>query len=125
MSQVTPRSERVAIIGAGPAGLGCADILARNGVKAVVFDKYPQIGGLLTYGIPAFKLDKSVMATRRSVMEGMGIEFRLGVTVGQDIPFAELLANFDAVFLGMGTYNAMQRACPVKRPKGLFRPCPT
>ncbi|MBO2621301.1 FAD-dependent oxidoreductase [Shewanella algae] len=124
MSQVTPRSERVAIIGAGPAGLGCADILARNGVKAVVFDKYPQIGGLLTYGIPAFKLDKSVMATRRSVMEGMGIEFRLGVTVGQDIPFAELLANFNAVFLGMGTYNAMQAGLPGEEAEGVIQALP-
>ncbi|WP_335924799.1 FAD-dependent oxidoreductase [Shewanella indica] len=124
MSQVTPRSERVAIIGAGPAGLGCADILARNGVKAVVFDKYPQIGGLLTYGIPAFKLDKSVMATRRSVMEGMGIEFRLGVTVGQDIPFAELLTNFDAVFLGMGTYNAMQAGLPGEEAEGVIQALP-
>ncbi|PBQ29382.1 FAD-dependent oxidoreductase [Shewanella algae] len=124
MSQVTPRSERVAIIGAGPAGLGCADILARNGVKAVVFDKYPQIGGLLTYGIPAFKLDKSVMATRRSVMEDMGIEFRLGVTVGQDIPFAELLANFDAVFLGMGTYNAMQAGLPGEEAEGVIQALP-
>ncbi|BCV46080.1 FAD-dependent oxidoreductase [Shewanella algae] len=124
ISQVTPRSERVAIIGAGPAGLGCADILARNGVKAVVFDKYPQIGGLLTYGIPAFKLDKSVMATRRSVMEGMGIEFRLGVTVGQDIPFAELLANFDAVFLGMGTYNAMQAGLPGEEAEGVIQALP-
>ncbi|MBO2693102.1 FAD-dependent oxidoreductase [Shewanella algae] len=124
MSQVTPRSERVAVIGAGPAGLGCADILARNGVKAVVFDKYPQIGGLLTYGIPAFKLDKSVMATRRSVMEGMGIEFRLGVTVGQDIPFAELLADFDAVFLGMGTYNAMQAGLPGEEAEGVIQALP-
>ncbi|MEL4415516.1 FAD-dependent oxidoreductase [Shewanella algae] len=124
MSQVTPRSERVAIIGAGPAGLGCADILARNGVKAVVFDKYPQIGGLLTYGIPAFKLDKSVMATRRSVMEDMGIEFRLGVTVGQDIPFAELLADFDAVFLGMGTYNAMQAGLPGEEAEGVIQALP-
>ncbi|MBO2587669.1 MULTISPECIES: FAD-dependent oxidoreductase [Shewanella] len=124
MSQVTPRSERVAIIGAGPAGLGCADILARNGVKAVVFDKYPQIGGLLTYGIPAFKLDKSVMATRRSVMEGMGIEFHLGVTVGQDIPFAELLADFDAVFLGMGTYNAMQAGLPGEEAEGVIQALP-
>ena len=87
---MTPRKERVAIIGAGPAGLGCADILARNGVQAVVFDKYPQIGGLLTYGIPSFKLDKDVMATRRSVLEGMGIQFKMGVTVGKDISFQSL-----------------------------------
>ncbi|QQX81435.1 FAD-dependent oxidoreductase [Shewanella sp. KX20019] len=108
MSKVTPRKERVAIIGAGPAGLGCADILARNGVQAVVYDKNVQIGGLLTYGIPSFKLDKEVMQVRRNVLEGMGIEFKLGVTVGKDIDFKELIENYDAVFLGMGTYTAMK-----------------
>jgi NADPH-dependent glutamate synthase beta subunit-like oxidoreductase len=54
--------KRIAIIGAGPAGLACADVLARNGVSATVFDRHPEIGGLLTFGIPAFKLDKSLLA---------------------------------------------------------------
>lgn len=124
MSKVTPRPERVAIVGAGPAGLGCADILARNGVKAVVFDKYPQIGGLLTYGIPSFKLDKAVMATRRSVLEGMGIEFKLGVTVGKDIPFAKLLEEYDAVFLGMGTYTAMKAGLAGEEAQGVYQALP-
>lgn len=124
MSKVTPRKEKVAIVGAGPAGLGCADILARNGVKAVVFDKYPQIGGLLTYGIPSFKLDKSVMATRRSVLEGMGIEFKLGVTVGKDIPFATLLEEYDAVFLGMGTYTAMKAGLAGEEAQGVYQALP-
>jgi len=61
MSGVEPTGKRVAIIGAGPAGLGCADILARNGVQPVVFDRYPEIGGLLTFGIPEFKLEKGVV----------------------------------------------------------------
>lgn len=124
MSKVTPRKERVAIVGAGPAGLGCADILARNGIKAVVFDKYPQIGGLLTYGIPSFKLDKSVMQTRRTVLEGMGIEFRLGVTVGKDIAFADLLKDYDAVFLGMGTYSAMKAGLPGEDADGVLQALP-
>ena len=59
MSKVVPTGKRVAIVGAGPAGLGCADVLARNGVTPVVFDKYPEIGGLLTYGIPPFKLERT------------------------------------------------------------------
>ena len=67
----------MAIIGAGPAGLGCADILVRNGVQPVVFDRYPEIGGLLTFGIPQFKLEKQVMQRRREVFEEMGVEFRL------------------------------------------------
>lgn len=124
MSKVTARPERVAIIGAGPAGLGCADILARNGVQAVVYDKNPQIGGLLTYGIPSFKLDKSVMATRRSVLEGMGIEFKLGITVGEDISFDSLLEQYDAVFLGMGTYTAMQAGLENEDAKGVYQALP-
>ncbi|QYK00671.1 FAD-dependent oxidoreductase [Shewanella psychrotolerans] len=124
MSKVTARSERVAIIGAGPAGLGCADILARNGVQAVVYDKNPQIGGLLTYGIPSFKLDKSVMATRRSVLEGMGIEFKLGVTVGEDVSFDSLLNEYDAIFLGMGTYTAMKAGLENEDAKGVYQALP-
>ena len=124
MSQVTPRSERVAIVGAGPAGLGCADILARNGIKAVVYDKYPEIGGLLTYGIPSFKLDKSVMATRRTVLEGMGIEFKLGVTVGKDIDFSTLTHEYDAVFLGMGTYTAMKANLDGEDAEGVIQALP-
>ncbi|HET8729726.1 MAG TPA: FAD-dependent oxidoreductase, partial [Moraxellaceae bacterium] len=112
MSQVKWTSKRVAIIGAGPAGLGCADVLVRNGVKPVVFDKYPEIGGLLTFGIPEFKMEKSVMSRRREIFEGMGIEFRLNTEVGKDISFEQILSEFDAVFLGMGTYTYMQGGFP-------------
>jgi glutamate synthase (NADPH/NADH) small chain len=112
MSRVKDTGKRVAVIGAGPAGLGCADVLARNGVKAVVFDRHPEIGGLLTFGIPEFKLEKTVVKRRREVMEGMGIEFRLGVEVGRDIAFEALLNEYDAVFLGMGTYNYMKGGFP-------------
>ncbi|MEW6766304.1 MAG: FAD-dependent oxidoreductase [Pseudomonadota bacterium] len=112
MSGVTLTGKRVAIIGAGPAGLGCADILARNGVQAVVFDRHPQIGGLLTFGIPPFKLEKEVMQIRREIMEGMGIEFRLNTEIGRDTPFETLLEEYDAVFLGMGTYTYMKGGFP-------------
>lgn len=112
MSKVVATGKRVAVIGAGPAGLGCADILARNGVKAVVFDKHPEIGGLLTFGIPEFKMEKTVMTRRREIFEGMGIEFRLNTEVGRDVQMADLLNEFDAVFLGMGTYTYMQAGIP-------------
>lgn len=108
ISHVKPTGRRVAIIGAGPAGLGCADILARNGVKPVVFDRYPEIGGLLTFGIPQFKLEKQVMALRRKIFESMGIEFRLNIDVGKHVTIDELLNEYDAVFMGMGAYTAMR-----------------
>ena len=80
-------------------------MLVRNGVTPVVFDRYSKIGGLLTFGIPPFKLEKEVVEKRREIMEGMGVEFRLNVEVGRDIEIEELTRDFDAVFLGMGTYQ--------------------
>jgi glutamate synthase (NADPH/NADH) small chain len=105
MSNVVRTLKRVAVVGAGPAGLACADILVRNGVTPVVFDRYAKIGGLLTFGIPPFKLEKDVVEKRREIMETMGVEFRLNVDVGRDIGFEQLVDEFDAVFLGMGTYT--------------------
>lgn len=112
MSKVVWTDKKVAIIGAGPAGLGCADILVRNGVKAVVFDRYPEIGGLLTFGIPEFKLEKSVMRRRREVFQEMGVEFHLNTEIGKDISMDELLRDYDAVFMGMGTYTYMKGGFP-------------
>ncbi|WP_372761629.1 FAD-dependent oxidoreductase [Pseudoalteromonas sp.] len=108
MSYVTWTDKKVAIIGAGPAGLGCADILVRNGVKPVVFDRHPEIGGLLTFGIPSFKLEKAVMQKRREIFTEMGVEFQLNVEVGVDITLEQILADYDAVFLGVGTYQSMR-----------------
>ena len=87
-------------------------VLVRNGVKPVVFDRYPEIGGLLTFGIPEFKLEKRVMVKRREIFTGMGIEFRLNTEVGKDITMAQLLDEYDAVFMGMGTYNYMKGGFP-------------
>jgi glutamate synthase (NADPH/NADH) small chain len=105
MSNVSDTGKRVGIVGAGPAGLAAADVLARNGIRSVVFDAYPEIGGLLTYGIPPFKLEKHVVQTRREILEGMGVQFVLDTRIGEDKPFQALLDEFDAVFLGMGTYE--------------------
>ena len=124
LSKVVATGKRVAIVGAGPAGLGCADILVRNGVAPVVFDRYPQIGGLLTFGIPPFKLEKSVIETRRHLMEGMGVKFVLNTEVGRDIPFAQLLDEYDAVFLGMGTYTAMRGGFPGEELDGVHEALP-
>ena len=112
MSNVVRTDKRVAIIGAGPAGLGCADILVRNGVTPVVFDRYPEIGGLLTFGIPEFKLEKSVMVRRRETLTEMGVEFRLNTEIGKDVSMSDLLEEYDAVFMGMGTYTYMKGGFP-------------
>jgi len=124
MSGVVVNGKRVAVIGAGPAGLGCADVLTRNGVKAVVYDRYPEIGGLLTFGIPEFKLEKHVVKTRRMLMEGMGIEFRLNTEIGKDIAFDKLLDEYDAVFLGMGTYKYMKGEFPGETLPGVYEALP-
>ena len=108
MSYRTWTDKKVAIIGAGPAGIACADVLTRSGVKSHVYDKYQEIGGLLTFGIPEFKLEKKVVKKRRSILEGMGVEFFLGKEIGKDIQFKELYENYDAVFLGMGTYTSLE-----------------
>jgi glutamate synthase (NADPH/NADH) small chain len=100
--------KKVAIVGAGPAGIGCADILIRAGIKCDVYDKQSEIGGLLTFGIPEFKLEKSVVRRRRKILEEMGIKFHLNKEVGKDISFKKLHEEYDAVFLGMGTYTSLE-----------------
>ncbi|WP_455385136.1 FAD-dependent oxidoreductase [Acidihalobacter prosperus] len=124
LSHVVDTGKRVAVIGAGPAGLGCADILARNGVKAVVYDRYAEIGGLLTFGIPPFKLEKEIVRTRRELLEGMGVEFVLNTEIGSDIPFQQLLEEYDAVFLGMGTYTYMKGGFPGEELPGVHEALP-
>jgi len=124
MSNVIWTDKKVAVIGAGPAGLGCADILIRNGVKPVVYDKYPEIGGLLTFGIPPFKLEKEVVQRRRAIMEEMGVEFVLNTDIGKDIEFQTLLDDYDAVFLGMGTYTYMKGGFPGEELDGVHEALP-
>jgi len=121
LSGVIATGHRVAIIGAGPAGLACADVLARNGVKAVVYDSHPEIGGLLSFGIPEFKLEHKVIKTRRRILEGMGIEFVLNTHIGRDIPFDDILQEHDCVFLGLGTYTPMKGGMPGEDARGVYR----
>ncbi|KFN44229.1 FAD-dependent oxidoreductase [Arenimonas oryziterrae] len=124
LSNVRATGKRVAIIGAGPAGLACADRLARAGIAAHVFDRYEEIGGLLTFGIPPFKLEKEVIATRRQVLEAMGVVFHLRTEVGGDIAFADLLRDYDAVFVGTGAYTAVDGKLPGQDRAGVIAALP-
>ncbi|MBK7043575.1 MAG: FAD-dependent oxidoreductase [Rhodanobacteraceae bacterium] len=124
LSRVVATGKRVAIIGAGPAGLSCADRLARLGIEAHVFDRYEEIGGLLTFGIPPFKLEKQVIATRRAVLEAMGVQFHLGVEIGRERTLDHLLADFDAVFAGTGAYRYVDAALPGQHLDGVLPALP-
>ena len=97
----------VSIIGAGPAGLACAENLIRRGIKCTVYDRYSQIGGLLTYGIPEFKLEKSIVIKRREILEELGVKFVLNCEVDEK-KMSEINNNSDAIFLGLGTYESIK-----------------
>lgn len=115
---------KVGIIGSGPAGLACADRLTRVGIEAIVYDKYPEIGGLLTYGIPAFKLEKTIIKRRRSLLEEMGVSFKLNCHVGKDVSFESLMNQYDALFLGMGTYKSVDGGFDGENLQGVFQALP-
>lgn len=124
MSNVSPVGKRVAVIGAGPAGLACADVLVRSGVSVTVYDRHPEIGGLLTFGIPAFKLDKSLLARRREIFTAMGIHFELNCEVGQDVSMSQLRSDYDALFIGVGTYRSMKAGIPHEDAPGVYDALP-
>lgn len=77
-----------------------------------MFDRHEQIGGLLTFGIPTFKLEKQVIETRRGVLEAMGVRFHLGTDIGRDLSFADLVRDYDAVFVGTGAYTPLDGRLP-------------
>ena len=108
---IAPRTERlesVGVIGAGPGGLAAADALRRAGVQVTVYDRYDRAGGLMSYGIPGFKLEKHVVERRNRQLEEGGVAFRLGCEVGRDITFREIRAAHDAVVVATGVYKSRE-----------------
>lgn len=106
------RAETVGIIGAGPAGLAAAERLRRAGIQVAVYDRYDRAGGLLTYGIPGFKLEKDVVMRRIAQLEEAGVVFRLNCTIGEDLSFEELRSSHDAVLIATGVYKSRALSLP-------------
>ncbi|MGN0834079.1 MAG: glutamate synthase subunit beta [Kiritimatiellia bacterium] len=110
---------RVAVIGAGPAGLSAAVTLRRRGYAVTVYEQNAKIGGLLRYGIPAFKLDKAIIDRRQQILEAEGIRFVVNTTVGVDVSAAYLAKTHDAVVVAIGTPAARDLKIPGRELKGI------
>ncbi len=104
--------QRVAIIGAGPAGLSAAHDLALLGCKPVVFEREPVAAGMLAVGVPAYRLPRELIAQEIAVIEALGVEIRCGVTIGQDVTFAELRRDFEAVLIAVGAKSSRGLGLP-------------
>jgi len=115
------RSESVGIIGAGPGGLAAADMLRRAGVKVTIYDRYDRAGGLLTYGIPGFKLEKDVVMRRNQLLADGGVEFVMNCNVGQDISFDDIRAKHDAVIIATGVYKSRDLEMPGSGATGIVK----
>ncbi len=113
------RPESVGIIGAGPGGLAAADVLRRAGVQVTVYDRYDRAGGLMTYGIPGFKLEKPVVMQRVDQLEDGGVQFVQNCTVGEDLSFDAIRGKHDAVVIATGVYKARDLAAPGRGARGI------
>ncbi|HWA41827.1 MAG TPA: NAD(P)-dependent oxidoreductase [Hypericibacter adhaerens] len=112
---VRPRRERrqsIGIVGAGPAGLAAAEELRRQGYQVTVYDRYDRAGGLLIYGIPAFKLEKEVVQRRAALLVEAGVTFTLNFEVGRDASLEELRRRHDAILIACGVYKARDIQAP-------------
>ncbi len=121
---ITPhaeRSESVGIIGAGPAGLAAAERLRRAGVQVTIYDRYDRAGGLMTYGIPGFKLEKDVVMRRIKQLEDAGVEFVTNCNVGEDISFDAIRGKHEAVLIATGVYKSRELPAPGSGADGIVR----
>ena len=117
----TERVETVGIIGAGPGGLAAADRLRRAGIQVTVYDRYDRAGGLLTYGIPSFKLEKPVVMQRIEQLEQAGVQFVLNCNVGDDLSFQAITGQHDAVLIATGVYKSRDLQAPGVGAAGVVR----
>ncbi|WP_045388041.1 NAD(P)-dependent oxidoreductase [Falsirhodobacter sp. alg1] len=116
---ISERAESVGIIGGGPGGLAAADVLRRQGIQVTVYDRHDRAGGLLTYGIPGFKLEKHIVMRRVKQLEEAGVQFVLNCNVGTDISFDAIRGQHDAVLIATGVYKARELTGPGAGTPGL------
>ncbi|MGH1354148.1 MAG: NAD(P)-dependent oxidoreductase [Thalassovita sp.] len=115
------RDQSVGIIGAGPGGLAAADMLRRAGVQVTVYDRYDRAGGLLTYGIPGFKLEKDVVMRRIDQLEQSGVEFVMNCNVGEDLTFDAIRGKHDSIIIATGVYKTRDLTGPGSSADGIVR----
>ncbi len=115
------RAESVGIIGAGPGGLAAAEALRRAGVQVTVYDRHDRAGGLMTYGIPGFKLEKDVVMSRVAQLEQGGVQFVLNCNVGEDLSFDAIRGQHDAVLIATGVYKSRDIGGPGSGATGIVR----
>ncbi|HOV48826.1 MAG TPA: NAD(P)-dependent oxidoreductase [Anaerolineae bacterium] len=121
LPEIAPATgKRVAVVGAGPAGLTVAETLTRLGHTVVVFEHYPAPGGMMLYGIPRFKLGAEIVQAKIAWLQALGIEIRCHVTVGRDVTLPQLLAEYDAVFLGAGAQEQYRADIPGETLAGVY-----
>ncbi len=113
--------KRVAIIGSGPSGLSSAYFLSLSGHKAFIFEALPEPGGMLRYGIPAYRLPKDVLDREIELIKSLGVELKIGVNIGKDISLSELRKKYDAVFIGVGAGIGKSMRIPGEELRGVYQ----
>ncbi len=112
--------KKAAIIGGGPAGIAAAYRLRLSGHSVTVFDAMPEMGGMLRYGIPEYRLPKAVLKKEISAIEALGVEFRNNVKIGKDMTFDEIRSDFDAVLIAVGAWKSAKIGCPGEELDGVY-----
>ncbi|MFO7982306.1 MAG: FAD-dependent oxidoreductase, partial [Desulfuromonadales bacterium] len=112
--------KKVAVIGSGPAGISCAHFLLRAGIQVEMFERSDLPGGLLTYGLPGFKLDKNTVRRRFAILKQAGMNLHLSSEIGHEVPFSNMLRDHDAIFLGLGATNGKRAGIPGENHEDVF-----